>query len=145
MVATTDMTKMFNEMMNAFPVDTTAFQDSFKSYAAFGEKFSKVALEAADRSNEVAAKYTRDTIAKMSDVTRVKDEPADYSKSMTEFASAQAEATAESMAAYAEIAKKVQMETVELMMAAGRDFQDDVQKATKKAGTEAKKATAAAK
>ena len=40
---------------------------------------------------------------------------------------------AENMAAYAEIAKKVQMDTVELMMAAGKDFSEDATAAMKKA------------
>ncbi|HBM59351.1 MAG TPA: phasin, PhaP, partial [Citreicella sp.] len=47
---------------------------------------------------------------------------------------------------FAEIAKKVQMDTVELMMAAGKDFSEDASAAMKKAtddmGTAAKKATA---
>jgi hypothetical protein len=55
---------------------------------------------------------------------------------------------AENLAAFAEIAKKVQMETVELMMAAGKDISEDataaVKKATAEVQTAAKKATAAA-
>ena len=49
------------------------------------------------------------------------------------------------MAAFAEVAKKVQMETVELMLAAGKDFGDDAQAAVKKASdgvAKAAKATA---
>jgi hypothetical protein len=65
---------------------------------------------------------------------------------MTDFASTQAEMSAESMAAFAEVAKKVQMETVELLMAAGKEAGEDAQKAVKKATDEvaaaAKKATA---
>ncbi len=56
---------------------------------------------------------------------------------------------AENMAAFAEIAKKVQMETVELMLAAGKDISEDATAAVKKATSEvtsvAKKAAAAAK
>ena len=61
---------------------------------------------------------------------------------MTEFASASAEAAAEHMAAFAEVAKKVQMETVELMMAAGKDMQNE---ATAVATKTAENAQAAAK
>jgi hypothetical protein len=86
-----------------------------------GEKLSKVALEAADKSTEISSKWTKDTLAKLGDVTAAKDEPTDYTKAMTDFASAQAEMAAETMAAFAEVAKKVQMETVELMMAAGKE------------------------
>ena len=53
------------------------------------------------------------------------------------------------MAQFAEVAKKVQMDTVELMLAAGKDFSEDASAAVKKATNDmtaaAKKATAAAK
>ncbi|NDR59121.1 phasin, PhaP [Aliiruegeria sabulilitoris] len=147
MTKTDDMTKMMQDMMSAFPVDATAMQDAFKSQAALGEKFSKVALEAAEKSTEISSKWTKETITKLGEVTKLKDEPADYSKAMTDYASAQAELVAETMAAFAEVAKKVQMETVELMLAAGKDFSEDAQAAVKKATDEvttaAKKATAA--
>ena len=149
MTKTTDFTKMVQDMMGAFPVDTAAFQNSFKGQAAVGEKLSKVALEAAEKSTEVSSKWTKETIAKMSSITAVKDDAADYTKAMTDFASATAEAAAENMAAFAEIAKKVQMETVELMMAAGKDLTEETSAAVKKATNDvtaaAKKATAAAK
>jgi hypothetical protein len=143
----TDYTKMMQDMMAAFPMDATAMQDAFKTQAALGEKMSKVVIEAADKSNEISAKWMKDSLSKMGEITKVKDEPTDYTKAMTDFASAQAEMTAEMMAAYAEVAKKVQMETVELMLAAGKDFSEDASAAVKKATTDvtsaAKKAAAA--
>jgi hypothetical protein len=146
---TQDYTKTFNEMMAMFPMDMSAYQDGFKSYAAFGEKMSKVALEAAEKSTEISTAWTKGTIAKMGDVTKSKAEPADYTKSFSDFASAQAEMTSESMAAFAEVAKKVQMETVEIMLAAGKDASEEMTAAAKKATDEmtsaAKKATANAK
>lgn len=146
---TNDVTKMMQDMMASFPMDATAMQDAFKTQAALSEKMSKVALEAAEKSAEISAKYAKETIAKMGELAKVKDEPTDYTKAMTDFASAQAELVAENMAAYAEVAKKVQMETVELMLAAGKDFSEDATAAVKKATSEvtaaAKKVTAAAK
>ncbi|RDC74975.1 Phasin [Rhodovulum sp. 12E13] len=146
-MTTTDYSKMMQDMMAAFPMDASAMQDAFKTQAALGEKMSKVFLEAADKSNEISAKWTKDTLSKMGEMTKVKDEPTDYTKAMTDYASAQAEMAAEMMAAYAEVAKKVQMETVELMLAAGKDFSEDASAAVKKATTEvttaAKKAAAA--
>jgi hypothetical protein len=149
MTKTNDFTKMYKDAMGAFPVDMTAMQDAFKTTAAFGEKFSKVALEAAEKSAEISTKWTKDTLAKLGTVTKVKEDAADYSKAVTEFASAQAEMVAENLAAFAEVAKKVQMETVELMLAAGKNVSDEATVAMKKAATEAtavaKKAAAAAK
>jgi len=149
MTTAQDFSKMMQDMLGAFPVDATAAQDAFKTQASLAEKLSKVALEAAEKSTEISAKWTKDTLSKLGTVATVKEEPTDYSKAMTDFASSTAEMAAENMAAFAEVAKKVQMETVELMLAAGKDFSEDataaVKKATDEATAAAKKATAAAK
>ena len=140
MAKTNDYTKALNDMMKNFPVDMTAFQDAFKSQAAFGEKLSQVALSAADKSAEISTKWTKDTIARVSNVAVVKENPADATQAITDFASAQAELAAENLAAFAEVAKKVQMDTVELMLAAGKDISDDATAAVKKATDEVTKA-----
>ena len=149
MTKTPDFTKVMQDMMAQFPVDASAFQNAFKTQAAFAEKFSKVALEAAEKSTEITSKWTKDAIAKLADVSKAKAEPTDYTKSMTDFASAAAEMAAENMAAFAEVAKKVQMETVELMLAAGKEASEDATAAVKKATADvtavAKRAAAAAK
>lgn len=133
---TQDYTAIFKDMIGAFPVDTKAFEGSFKSSTALAEKMSTVVLDAAGKSTDLSAKWAQDTLAKLTAMTKVKAEPADYAKSMTDFLSASAEAAAEHMAAFAEIAKKVQTETLELVMAAGKTASDDVQAAAKKATAE---------
>ena len=144
-----DYTKAMKDMMAGFPMDMSAFQDAFKTHATIGEKLSKVALEAADKSADISTKWTKASIAKVGTVAKVKEDPSDYNKVLSDFASAQAELVAENMAAFAEVAKKVQMETVELMMAAGKDISEDASAAVKKATadvtTAAKKAASAAK
>ncbi|MFK7752204.1 MAG: phasin family protein [Sedimentitalea sp.] len=146
MANTQDITTMMKDMMGAFPVDTGAMEDAFKTTATLNEKLSGVALEAAEKSAEISSKWTKDTLGKLADMSKAKPEPADYAKAMTDFASASAEVAAENMAAFAEIAKKVQMDTVELMMAAGKDITEDATAAVKKATNDvtaaAKKATA---
>ncbi len=147
MAKTEDFTTMLKDMMGAFPVDTSSMEDAFKTTATLNEKLSKVALDAAGKSTDLSTKWTKDTLAKLADMSKAKAEPADYAKAMADFASAYAEVAAENMAAYAEIAKKAQMDTVELMMAAGKDFQEDASAAVKKATSDAtaavKKAAAA--
>ncbi len=146
---TQDYTKIVKDMLGAFPVDMTAMQDAYKTQASLTDKLSKVALEAAEKSTEISTKWTKDTLAKAGELTSLKEDPADYTKAMTDFASAQAEMTSEAMAAFAEVAKKVQMESVELMLAAGKDISEDATAAVKKATADvtaaAKKATAVAK
>jgi hypothetical protein len=146
MAKTQDYTKYMTDMMGMFPMDNGAMQEAFKTQAAFAEKMSAVALEAAEQSAEISHKWTRETLAKVGPVASVKNDPSDYAKAMTDFASAYAEVTAENMAAFAEVAKKAQMETVELMMAAGKEAQEDATAAVKKASaqteTAAKRAAA---
>ncbi|SMX27594.1 hypothetical protein TRP8649_01700 [Pelagimonas phthalicica] len=135
-----DFTAVLKDVMGSFPVDTKAMEDAFKSQASMNEKLAAVALEAAEKSTELQATWTKDTLAKLADMTTAKEEPADYAKAVTDFASAQAEVAAENMAAFAEIAKKVQMDTVELLMAAGKDLQEETTAAVKKATDEVTKA-----
>ena len=146
---TPDMTAMLKDMMGAFKVDTSAMDSSFKTSATLNEKLSGVALTAVEKSTEISSKWTKDTVAKLTDMAKAKSEPADYAKAMTDFATAYSEAASEHMAAFAEVAKKVQMETVELMTAAGKDMSSEAQTAMTKATTEAqaaaKKATTPAK
>lgn len=147
MAKSQDFTAVMKDIMGSFPVDTAAFEDAFKTTATLNEKLASVALEAADKSAEISNKWTKDTIAKLAEMSKAKAEPADYAKAMTDFASATAEVAAENMAAFAEIAKKVQMDTVELLMAAGKDLTEDaaaaVKKATNDVTTAAKKAATA--
>ncbi len=149
MPRTQDYTKVVQDFMGAFPVDFAAVQDAFRTQATFGEKLTRVALEAADKSTEISNKWTRETLARVGEIARVKEDPADYTKAWTDFASAQAELAAENMAAFAEVAKKAQMETVELMLAAGKDISEDATAAVKKATAgvtgAAKKAAASSK
>ncbi|MEO9651489.1 MAG: phasin family protein [Roseobacter sp.] len=147
MTKTPDITAMFKDVMGAFPVDASAFEDAFKTSASLNEKLSAVALSAAEKSTDISSKWAQDTLTKLAAMSKAKTEPADYAKAMTDFASAYSETAAEHMAAFAEIAKKAQMDTVELMMAAGKDMSEDAQavvkKATKDASAAVKKAAKA--
>lgn len=137
MAKTQDFSAIMKDMMGAFPVDTKAMDEAFKTTATLNEKLAAVSVNAAEKSAELSAAWAKDTLAKFADFAKVKAEPADYAKAMTDLASASAETAAENVASFAEIAKKVQMDTVELMMAAGKDASEEAQAAVKKATTEA--------
>lgn len=137
-----DLNKTMQDMLSSFNIDPSNFQDAFKTQAQLGEKMTKVALDAAEKSTEISAAWAKDTFARIGKLTETKEDPADYAKAMSDFASASTELAADKMSAFAEIAKKVQMETVELMMAAGKDMSQDAQAAMQKA---AKDVTAATK
>ncbi|MFV0293336.1 MAG: Phasin [Paracoccus sp. (in: a-proteobacteria)] len=149
MAKTPDFTKTMQDLAANFPVDTSSMQDAFKNQSVLNEKMARVALSAAERSTEITAQWTKDTIARVGELTTQKDDAGAYAKAFTDFANAATESAAEHMSAFAEVAKKLQMETVDLLMAAGKDLADDAQKtaqkATKQAQDAVKKAASAAK
>ncbi|WP_410218369.1 Phasin [Paracoccus sp. (in: a-proteobacteria)] len=136
MAKTPDFAKTMQDMMANFPIDTSSMQEAMKSQSMLGERLARVALSAAERSTEISARWAKDSITRMGELASVKQEPSDYAKAMSDFASASAEIAAEHMAAYAEVAKKVQMDTVDLMLTAGKDISNDAQKIAEKAAAD---------
>ena len=92
MAKTPDFTKAIQDVLAKFPVDTSSFQDAFKSQTALGEKMAKVTLAAAERSTEITAQWAKDTIARMGELTASKEEPTEYAKAVSDFTTAAAEA-----------------------------------------------------
>lgn len=135
-MASTDYAQLVKDMLGNLPVDTSSMENLAKSQAALAEKMSSVAIEAAQKSTDLSARWMQETLSKLSTVTTVKSEPADYAKAVTDFMTTSAEAAAEHVAAFAEIAKRVQTETLELLMAAGKDMSEDVTAAARKATTD---------
>lgn len=140
-----DYAKMLQDAAAAFKVDPGKMKDAFQSSAGYGEKFSKAALTAAEESTELSAKWTREMLEKLGELSKAKEAPADYGKAMADFAQAQAGMMSAHMSAFAEIAKKLQSETVELVMKAAQEgsveAQEAVKSATAQMGAAAKKAT----
>ncbi|MEE2859906.1 MAG: Phasin [Paracoccus sp. (in: a-proteobacteria)] len=136
MAKTPDFAKTMQDMMANFPIDTSSMKDAMKSQTMLGERLTRVALTAAERSTEISAQWAKDSIARMGELAAIKEEPADYAKAMSDFASASAEMAAEHMASYAEVAKKVQMDTVDLMLKAGKDMTAEGQSVAEKAAAD---------
>ena len=129
MATTPDYAAMMKDAMGQVPVDTKAVETFVRTQSALAEKMSAVAIEAAQRSTDLSARWAQETLGKLSGMNQAKVEPADYAKSVSEFMKTSAEAASEHMAAFAEIAKKVQTETLELMLTAGRDIGADMRRA----------------
>ena len=131
-----DFTTMIKDMMGNLPVNTSAMDGLFKSQTQLAERMTAVAIEAAQRSTDLSAKWAQETLAKLSSMSSAKPEPTDYAKSVADFMTGSAETAAEHMAAFAEIAKKVQAETLELLMAGAKDMGQQVTDAASKAASE---------
>ena len=133
MPKTPDFNAFFNDFKDALPIDTKAMEGAFKSTAALNERLAKVAITAATDSAEISTAWTQDTISKLGTVVKAKEQPADYAKDLTDFATVQAETAAKQIAAFTEVAKKVQSDTMALLMAAAEDVNKDATAAVKKA------------
>lgn len=140
MTKTPDFTKLFQDMFSGKFADVKAVNDMVRDAAEFNAKFNKIALETAEKNAELSSAWVKESLAKYDAFTKVQGEPSDYAKVATDVVSAQVQATPEHVAKFAEVAKSAQMATVELMMAAGKDFQNEVVKNTKAATAAATKA-----
>jgi len=99
--------------------------------------------------DELVWLVAKNTIAKMVKISKAKADPADYAKALTDFASAAADEATRNFAGLAEVAKKAQTDSTEILMAAGKNAAEQasaaVQKATDEAAKAAKKASVAAR
>ncbi|WZU64329.1 phasin, PhaP [Yoonia algicola] len=134
MNTTHDTTAMLKEAMTALPIDTSAAEGAFKSSAALNEKISAVALTASEKSVAISQQWTQQSLKSLSDVSKAKSEPTDYVQAMTDFTAELSKAATEHMTAFAENAKEAQTDTLELLMAASKNFGEHATSAAKAAG-----------
>jgi len=130
---TNDFTKAIEAMFAGNLPDMSAFGDATKNATDFSAKLSKIALTAAEKNAELTNAWTQQALAKLDAATKVQADPAAYAKLVSDMASEQAKTSPEQIAAFAEIAKKAQEDTVELVMAAGKEIQAETVAAVKKA------------
>lgn len=86
MANTQDFTNFFKTAPAAF--DTAAVTDAWKTWATFGERFGAIALDAANRSNDITTKTVKETLTLLRGVTTAQDAPADYTKVVSDFGAA---------------------------------------------------------
>ncbi len=141
---TPDMTAMLKDAMAAFPIDASAAEGAFKSSSELNEKISTVAQSAVEKSTAISQQWTQDTLKGLSDVSKAKSAPADYMQAMTDFAAEYSKSATEHMTAFADIAKKAQADTLELMTAAGKNLGEDATSTAKAASKGATSATTTA-
>lgn len=126
-----DFTKAFENLFSA--ADFSNINDAFKNSAEFNSKLGAIAIEAAEKNAELTQEWTKETLSKFEEMTKTSKDPADYTKFITEFTAEQTKATTDRVSAFAEVAQKAQMETIELFMNAGKKAQTKAQTAVKRA------------
>ena len=127
-----DMNKLMKNMMGNLPFDTVAIEKAVKKSTSLNEKLANLALDAAGSSTEISTSWANETFDKFRVIAEAKDEPVDYGKAIADFWSAQADIATKKMELFCDVAKKAQMESIELMVLAGKDLTKDASEAVKK-------------
>ena len=130
-MASDDDTRKKTNPLGSVPLDPAVLENLAQSQAALAEKLSSIAIEAAQRSTDLYARWAQDTLSKLPALTQARAEPADYAKAASDFVSGSTETAAKHLAAFAEIAKTVQAETLALLLTAGKDMTQDATAAGK--------------
>lgn len=136
MAGTQDMNKFFKDFMASLPMDTSIFDDAVEKQLATSRKYYDLWLGLAEKSNTVSYKWATETIAKMQEAPRYDGDPSIYAKSIGDFVSEQADVATENFAAYAEIAKKAQMDSLSLFLSTAKEVQTETVSAVKKAAND---------
>ena len=136
MVRTIDMNKFYKDFMASLPMDTSVFDDAIKKQTEINEKYYDLFLKVAENSAAVSYKWASDTITKMQEAPKYDGDLSGYAKSIGDIVSAQADVTTENLAAYVEIAKKAQIDSVSLFLSSANEVQKETAAVVKKAANE---------
>ena len=117
--------KVVENMPVAIPADMETFNKAVKGSADFGERMTKVAIEAAEKNVEISTDWTRETLTRLRTVAQVQENPADYTRAFNEFASDSANAASEHFSAIAEVAKNMNKHALEIFLAAGKEAREE--------------------
>ncbi|MYG09462.1 MAG: hypothetical protein F4170_01235 [Rhodobacteraceae bacterium] len=106
-----DYTKAFSNM---------AMNDTYQKTAANMEKAVSIALNAASEVVDINDRWAKDTLARAKGVAEERPSPENMVRTMQDYASSSWEASAQYLASYTEVARKAQMDAVELAIGAAK-------------------------
>ena len=125
-----DYSKNFEKMMSQSPIK---FDDAMKSVMDYNSKFGKIALDTVKKNTELSQAWAKESLSALDPFVKSTEKPEDFMKISTDYVSSQTQSTPKHIAEFAEVAKKAQLETIDLMMKAGKDAQEELSSAKKKA------------
>ena len=84
MATTQDFTDTLKDMMGAWQMDQSKFEEAWKSSTGFGEKASGIALDAAGKTTDISVGWTMETLGRMGDLAKARTAPTDYAQAMND-------------------------------------------------------------
>tara|TARA_B100000989_G_scaffold112634_1_gene82709 strand:+ start:115 stop:522 length:408 start_codon:yes stop_codon:yes gene_type:complete len=127
-----DYTKNFEKMMSQSPIKV---DEAMKSVMDYNAKFGKIALDTVKKNTELSQAWAKENLTALDPFVKSTEKPEEFMKIATDYVSSQTQSTPKHLAEFAEVAKKAQLETIDLMMKAGKDAQEELSSVTKKAAT----------
>ena len=125
-----DYSKNFEKIMAQSPIKV---DEAMKSVMEYNTKLGKIALNTLKKNAELSQAWTKESLTSLDPFVKGSEKPEDFMKMTNDYVTSQAQSTPKHMAEFAEVAKKAQLETIDLMMKAGKDAQEELMSASKKA------------
>ena len=125
-----DYSKNFGKMMSQSPFK---IDDAMKSMIDYNTKVGKIALDTVKKNTELSQSWAKESLTALDPFVKGTEKPEDFMKIASDFVSSQTQSAPKHMAEFAEVAKKAQLETIDLMMKTGKDAQEELTNVTKKA------------
>ena len=125
-----EYTKNIEKFTNQNPFFST---NSIESALEFNSKLSKIAIDTFKKNSEITQEWSKETLTALEKLTKTQKNPNDYTKVVNDFVVEQSQSSPKHLAEYAEIAKKAQLDTIDLYMTAGKEINEEMTKSAKKA------------
>ncbi|MCY4446678.1 MAG: hypothetical protein OXC02_09495 [Rhodobacteraceae bacterium] len=111
-----DFSKVFSNFVNFFPMSNGAASEAVQKAGKNVEKASNIVLTAASEIVEINDKWAKDTLERAKSVVASSPTPDNWVKVVQDCASENMEASTQYLSSYTEVARKVQMDAVELVL-----------------------------
>ena len=125
-----EYTKNIEKFTNQNPFFST---NSIESALEFNSKLSEIAIDTFKKNAEITQEWSKETLGALEKLTKTQKNPSDYTKVVNDFVVEQSQSSPKHLAEYAEIAKKAQLDTIDLYMTAGKEINEEMTKSAKKA------------
>ena len=133
-----DYTKNFENIFSKSPFK---YDDVIKSSSEYNAKFAKIAFDNVRKNIELSQAWTKETLSGLESFTKSQSKPADYVKVTTDYITEQAQVSPKYLSEYAEIAKKTQLDTIELIMEVGKNAKNGMNKSAEKSASPKQKSS----
>jgi hypothetical protein len=142
MTADKTVSTFFAKLPEGFPMDKAATADAWKNWASFNERFAGIAIDTVSRTNEITTNTTQESLSRLRDLTKFREEPGEYSQAYVDFVQGQAALTRDTAEALSKVLEDAREQTAELLSRAGEKAEEtgeeNVKAATRKTTGKAK-------